>query len=220
MSGSFQGRFSANYIHKPINCISVALRILNEPLKNGCSEDLGWPTPPLVGPSWFLRWWFCFWWSWVSSEILPGRKLRRELVWQHRAWEVPARTEFRWSFVGGNWRKVMNNPIGSMGLIYLPCIYHKNQPNVGRYSIHGSWWQMCLILTGCFFVNALFFGPAEHILNWQLNFVWLKLGSTKSDDDGQFIREKTTCDGIEYKVLSCAIGNISWEVGIIQFWGT
>lgn len=69
-----------------------------------------------------------------------------------------------------------------------------------------------------FFVNAHFFWPAEHILNWQLNFVWLELGSTKSDDDGQFIREKTACDGIEYKVLS-AIGNMSWEVGIVEFWG-
>ena len=27
-------------------------------------------------------------------------------------------------------------PIGSMGLVYLPYIYHKNQPNVGKYKIY------------------------------------------------------------------------------------
>ena len=32
-----------------------------------------------------------------------------------------------------------NIPIGSMGLGYLPTFNHKNQPNVGKYSIHGSY---------------------------------------------------------------------------------
>ena len=30
-------------------------------------------------------------------------------------------------------------PIGSMGLVYLPTFTIKNQPNVGKYSIHGSY---------------------------------------------------------------------------------
>ena len=27
-------------------------------------------------------------------------------------------------------------PIPSMGLVYLPNIYHKNEPNVGKYTSH------------------------------------------------------------------------------------
>ena len=34
-------------------------------------------------------------------------------------------------------------PIGSMGLVYLPYIYHKNQPNVGKYKIYpGILWVL------------------------------------------------------------------------------
>ena len=28
-------------------------------------------------------------------------------------------------------------PLESMGWVYLPTFYHKNQPNVGKYTIHG-----------------------------------------------------------------------------------
>lgn len=38
-------------------------------------------------------------------------------------------------------------PTGSMGAVYLPAFYRKNQPIVGRYKIHGwygpwfeNWW--------------------------------------------------------------------------------
>ena len=30
-------------------------------------------------------------------------------------------------------------PIGSMGLVYLPTFTIKNQPNVGKYAIHGAY---------------------------------------------------------------------------------
>ena len=45
-----------------------------------------------------------------------------------------------WSWAGKNpkfWHWAFN-PIGSMYGIFT-CIYHKNQPNVGKYTIHGSY---------------------------------------------------------------------------------
>ena len=42
-----------------------------------------------------------------------------------------------------NWVIFRFHPIGSMYGIF-PYIYHKNQPNVGKYTIHGSYWHVNL----------------------------------------------------------------------------
>ena len=46
-------------------------------------------------------------------------------------------------------------PIGSMYGIFA-YIYHKNQPNVGKYTIHGSlgkWWVSVSLLLSYFFIG-------------------------------------------------------------------
>ena len=48
-----------------------------------------------------------------------------------------------------------SQPIGSMyGIFTYIYIYHKNQPNVGKYTIHGSYGQYCDVLPLSFFVTT------------------------------------------------------------------
>ena len=43
---------------------------------------------------------------------------------------------------------VVNSPIPSMGLVYLPTFTIKNQPNVGKYTIHGSYGSGWRVIRG------------------------------------------------------------------------
>ena len=43
-----------------------------------------------------------------------------------------------WEVMGSS-RYDSTSPIGSMGLVYLPTFTIKKQPNVGKYTIHGSY---------------------------------------------------------------------------------
>ena len=38
---------------------------------------------------------------------------------------------------------IWESHIASMGLVYLPTFYYKNQPDEGKYTIHGWYWNAC-----------------------------------------------------------------------------
>ena len=85
-----------------------------------------------------------------GNSLLPGSSIR-DLFWVFCSWpeirgEVYVTSIWVINF-GHEWKKLVVDdkltlPIGSMYGIFAN-IYHQNQPNVGKYTIHGwyGWWN-------------------------------------------------------------------------------
>ena len=105
-----------------------------------------------------------------SSSTKPPLFVGRPVPWQTVRWE------------GGWWKKnspelIKMDPIPSMYGIFS-YIYHKNQPNVDKYSIHGSygkWIEFPGIFSGanqtftCYFINTFSIpvGRFQHFNPWK-----------------------------------------------------
>ena len=76
-------------------------------------------------------------WSWMTAQcrhptIHPGKRIRHRPLPEGNCFlyiALRAKDTATWNIY----------PIGSMGLYIYLLIYHKNQPNVGTYTIHGSY---------------------------------------------------------------------------------
>ena len=96
------------------------------------------------------EWLFCFLGFHVGKLYQAVPWIRHGFCWGPDSWWLS-----RWPSGFVTWQLSFKQTcsIGSMGLVYLPTftyIYHRNQPNVGTYTIHGCygcgwftwWWQL------------------------------------------------------------------------------
>ena len=85
--------------------------------------------------------------SWLPKFFLAAKKNPPAFFyltpWKMNGWNT---TKFQVGkmIVLFNWVIFRFHPIGSMGLVYFHTFTIKNQPNVGKYTIHGSYWHVNL----------------------------------------------------------------------------
>ena len=119
----------------PLNLTSCAKRIKKNKLYDRHWSQLCWDTSQQLGISW-LRLAKTLGWkttkktleTWVVSNLFCSRQIGGDF----------------WLLVGGprennHQRRENNCPhrIPSMGMVVFTWIYHKNQPNAGKHTMHG-----------------------------------------------------------------------------------